>query len=114
MPVKGLMTGGVQSIVGKSLDFLMSDMTLKRRIPAALTTYQSWKARGLVTNYTGLDRLNTEIQAGDRKILILQLSLTATAPQTNDQLITSEGKTFIIVNVQADPANATWTLQGRS
>lgn len=51
------------------------------------------------------------IPAGERKILILAATLSA-APKPTDT-ITIQGRTWSIVEVKSDPANATYECRGK-
>jgi len=43
-----------------------------------------------------------------------ELSFSLAITPTLMDIITIRGKTYAIMNVSSDPANATWILQGRS
>jgi len=77
------------------------------------STNQTATGVGLMETY-GINQVDgTLIQAGDRKVLIIAESLSpALVPDTGDQLVI-EGITLIVVNVERDPAGATYTCQAR-
>jgi hypothetical protein len=61
--------------------------------------------------YSDFEIANTSVIKTDRKLLISNLSLTAT-PKKNDYIVTSN-VTWKILDVEIDPADAVWILQSR-
>lgn len=77
-------------------------------VPSVYTTYIG---RGFVEMYAERDIMESLVEQGDRKIILLGASLSA-VPQTNDKLLI-EGDEFRILRVTRDPAAATYTCQAR-
>ncbi|SDJ34082.1 hypothetical protein SAMN05216338_104665 [Bradyrhizobium sp. Rc2d] len=67
---------------------------------------------GWIDNYTQLDHVDSAVQINDRKAFVLCSSLDIT-PTTADQF-KSGGVSYVIVNVQRDPAGAAWVIQARA
>lgn len=68
--------------------------------------------KALVTEYTAWQRQAMGIPANERKILILAATLDG-APKPSDK-ITIQDRTWSIVDVGSDPANATYECRGRA
>lgn len=69
---------------------------------------------GILSGYSDDEINGTTIQKGDQQILIIAGSLSsAVVPETNWK-VAIEGKTYRVVNVSRDPAEATYALQVRS
>lgn len=90
------------------------DSVADEEIKPSPTTYTS---EGVVEQYDS--RMITEglVQRNDRKITILAKPL-GTTPQPGDQdnepdQVTIKGETFTVISVEKDPADATYTVQGR-
>jgi hypothetical protein len=75
------------------------------------TTDDACKA--LVTEYTAFQRLSAGIPANERKILVLATTLANSAPPATGDTITIQGRTWSIVEVSSDPANATYECRGK-
>ena len=71
-----------------------------------------YPCKGIVEDYSDFYKLQSLVQANERKILVLANSL-ATVPQENDK-ITIRGKTYTVVSVGSDPALATYELKATS
>jgi len=126
----GLLDGEIKNIVGGALDFIMIDMVLVKVTPGAYnpildtdaSTTANIACRGFVDDYSDEARSlsardaggksQSIIEASDRKITVLALSLGSTVPAIRDT-ITAEGVTYQIINVKRDPASATYTIQAR-
>lgn len=108
------------SIISGALSDVFRDATLTRITAstsdgmgghAQTTTTDACKA--LVTEYTAWQRQALGIPANERKILILAASLNSgLAPKPGDTL-TIQGKVWSVVEVNSDPANATYECRGR-
>lgn len=73
----------------------------------------SHTGNGFIEDYNEFQIDNTLVQRGDRRIILLGASISGSAiPEPNDQ-ITIESVTYNIVNVERDPAAATYTCQCR-
>ena len=77
--------------------------------PGATTDYP---CQGIVTGYSDFLVDGTLIKTGDRKLSIRQAEI-AIEPETSDKVI-FEGRTWTIVNVEADAASILWKLQMRA
>jgi hypothetical protein len=78
---------------------------------AVSLTSQDFVCLGILGSYKQFELIGTSILATDRKLSVRQAELPIT-PTTADRA-TSEGKTYTIQNIQADPAGVMWTLQVR-
>lgn len=73
----------------------------------------TFSCRGFLDEYADDQFDGTSVLRGDRKALLLGGTLPASvAPQPGDR-VKIEGRTFSIVNVQRDPAAATYVCQAR-
>lgn len=111
--------GKISKIVGKALKATFYAAKITRETPGdgpaydpGPSTYVDYPCRGMVDSYNDFVIDGTRIQTGDVKTVILTDTLSIT-PTTADTA-TIRGKTYSIVNVSADPAQATWVVQGRS
>lgn len=68
-----------------------------------------YPCRAIVSEFSDFYKLQSLVQANERKILVLAASLS-TVPQENDR-ITIRGKTYAVVSVSTDPALATYELR---
>lgn len=68
--------------------------------------------KGFVLEYGILEKHDPNVTQQDRKILILADTL-AVDPQREWTVTDDQGNEFEIVDLQRDPAGATWTIQGR-
>lgn len=119
----GLLDGDLKDIIGDALDFVMIDLTLIKVTPGTYnpvtdsdaSTTANIGCRGMVDRFTDYERGNSQglIEANDRKILVLAKSLNGSTPTTRDR-ITAEGTTYQIINIDRDPASATFTIQART
>lgn len=115
----------IESLVTDALQGQLIPLTLTRTVisdydsdtDTQTSTEETFTSEGIVEEYE--DRLIAEgvVQANDRKILILAGPLgTTPSPGSSDNPpddITIEGETFTVVDVDRDPAGATYTVQGR-
>ena len=112
----------IQGKINQALGPLVFDITLTVVTPgtrgAEITagtqpTEDTYTVKGFIDEYTDRERENTIIQKGDRKITLLGGSLpSGITPKPNDKL-TINGETKRIVDVQVDPAAATYECQVR-
>ena len=72
---------------------------------------ESYSGRGVLGNYLKDLVKPTDYQAEDAKAIVLQNEVTA-VPQIDDVWATSKGD-FKVINIGADPASATYTVQLR-
>lgn len=108
----------IPGIVSAALSDVFRDATLTR-VSVSISdgmgghaqTTATDTCKALVTEYTAWQRQALGIPANERKILILAATLTA-APKPTDKL-TIQGKTWSVVEVASDPANATYECRGR-
>lgn len=80
-------------------------------------TVAVFQARGFVSSYESTLVDGTLIQQNDRKVTLLGATIKGNglknvAPEVGDR-VTIGGDTYAVVNVEADPALATYKLQGR-
>lgn len=107
-------------IISGALSDVFRDATLTRITPnvsdgrggyTQTTTTDACKA--LVTEYTAWQKQALGIPANERKILILAATLNSgLAPKPADT-VTIQGRTWSIVEVGSDPANATYECRGK-
>jgi hypothetical protein len=74
-------------------------------------TANSYSCKAIVETYSELTKAMGFASLSDRKILVLTKSLSIT-PVPNDR-VTIRGQTFTVLQVDADPAKATWELRCR-
>lgn len=72
---------------------------------------ESYSGRGVLGNYLKDLVKPTDYQVTDSKAIVLQNELSQ-APQIGDEWVFSHGK-FKVVNIGADPASATYSIQLR-
>ena len=72
---------------------------------------ESYSGRGVLGNYLKDLVKPADYQAEDAKAIVLQNEVTA-VPQIDDVWVTSKGN-FKVINIGADPAAATFTIQLR-
>ena len=110
----GLLDGTLKQIIGSAVDFVMYDLTLTRETVTHTVGTGSTTAS---TDYSCRGFVDTDLQAyfdqklineGDRVVLITQTSLSIT-PVKGDK-VTIRGKSSTVVDVNQDPAQATWVL----
>jgi hypothetical protein len=79
----------------------------------AITSTASTAARGFVESYDTKDQgAGSIVQVGDRKITLLGATLGGLVPVPSSE-IDIEGDTYTVVDVQRDPAAATYLCQSR-
>lgn len=81
--------------------------------PAPVPT--NYPCKALRDSYSSYDKQDSDIAAGDVKILILAQSISV-APVDGDNITISNpnGGTYRVINANIDPANALWIVQGRN
>lgn len=99
----------------------LRSMTLTKRAagtrtPGQLTggtnpTTTAYTCEGIVEEYSDHERANLGIAAGRKKVLIIAGSLPAGVKPGNQDRITVNSDAFEVVDVQADPAEATWVCE---
>ena len=77
--------------------------------PPVVTTYNG---RGFVDDWDEAFLTGGLVERGDVKVIVIANSI-AVVPAAGDR-VTARGKTYSVLNVSADPARATFTLQARS
>lgn len=114
--------GALAAQIYTGMKFLFLAATLTRDEPAASSpdydpadppepTSTDYTCKAIVETYSERMRAEGLVHVKDRKVLILANSLSV-RPRTNDR-VTISGITFLVMNVETDPATAVWTLQGR-
>ena len=102
----------------KVFDITLTKVAPGTRTPGTLTggtnpTETVHTVKGFVNDYTDYQIDGTIIQRGDRKVVILGGSLSnGTVPEPNDK-VTAESEQRVIINVERDPASATYICQVR-
>ena len=100
------------------LDATLIQITPGTRTPGDITdgtnpTTANFAAKGFIDTYDDDQIDGTNVQVGDRKIILIGDSIESlTVPGTGDQ-ITIEGETWRVVNVMRDPDAATYECQAR-
>ncbi|WP_022697923.1 hypothetical protein [Euryhalocaulis caribicus] len=114
----GLLDGDLQDVFGSVFGSLMLDGTLTKA-PSVSDGKGGWTAgtpqtaavKLMIESYSEFYRAQAGIPDTDVKIIVLQKDVAFT-PDT-DSRITVRGEEYSVVQVQQDPAQASWTLQGR-
>lgn len=70
--------------------------------------------QGFIDSYSAFDIANSLVSAGDAKIVVIANTLTMPSPPGPGDRVTARGKTYSVINVSADPANALYELQARA
>lgn len=111
--------GSLAKIIGRAMNGLFLDATLTRDVaqdspapepgnPPVIVTVD-YTCKAIVEEFSDFYKLQSLVQANERKILVLANSIT-TAPMQNDR-VTIRGKTYTVVSVSTDPALATYELR---
>lgn len=108
-----------ENLSPRLLDATLVKVTAGTRTPGSLTagtnsTTVNHACKGFIEDYKS-DRVDgTVIQFGDRMVILVANSISSgtVEPVGQDQVII-EGDTYRIVNVERDPAAATYTCQAR-
>jgi hypothetical protein len=117
----GLLDGELAETIGSALldADLALDMTLTRTTPGAGPSYDpgqptitSYGCKGFIDTFSDAYLAGGLVEAGDAKLVIIATTL-AIEPQPGDG-VTVRGKTYRVVAVSADPAQALFELQARS
>jgi hypothetical protein len=100
------------------LDATLTVVTGAARTAGSLTggtnpTTTSHTAKGFLDDYKDFQIDGTIVQRGDRMVVLLGASIDPAAVPTAGDRVTIEGESFNIVNVERDPAAATYTMQVR-
>jgi hypothetical protein len=80
-------------------------------LPPITTNYP---CSGWVDAYTAADLANSLILASDTKIIVVATTLTMPSPPVPGDRVTTQGKSYTVINVSSDPALATFELQARA
>lgn len=124
-PPGGLVTPDIFGVniageLNKALGPLVFDLTLTVVTPSTRDditdgtqpTTTNYTVKGFVDDYKERQIDGTIIQEGDQKITLLGGSLGSIVPKPNDK-ITAETRTKTIIDVERDPAGATYLCQVR-
>lgn len=111
--------GSLAATIGKSFNKLFLDATLERDVPQdspapepgnpPVTITVQYACKGITEEFSDFYKLQSLVQANERKILILAASLS-TEPKAGDR-VTIRGAKYTVVSVGTDPAKATWELR---
>lgn len=116
--------GEIAEDVSDALSELLYDVTLIRETSnydvstgRSNQSTETYTGKGFVDEYEQKLIAEGVVQENDRKILLLQETFTdadgnMVKPFPGDS-IEARGETLEVINVQQDPAQATWTVQGR-
>lgn len=69
--------------------------------------------KALVTDYTSYQRGTLGIPTNERKILILASTLAGGMAPTPGDTLTIQGRTWSVIEVSSDPANATYECRSK-
>ena len=116
------LSGSLAATIGAAFNSLFLDATLTRDVEVtdspdresfdpADPTQTAYSCKAIVETYSQMFRRDGLVEANDRKVLILATSLAVT-PKAGDR-VTISGVTFMVMEVETDPAVAVWTCQGR-
>lgn len=113
----GLLDGDLAATIGRALDFMLLDITIRRDGAASVNSYGddvpgtavTYAARGFEDEYTSAYRAVAGIPSTDTRIMVAANSTTAT-PKPDD-LILYRSQWHRVRAVRTDPARAMWDLQ---
>ncbi len=112
------LAGSLAKTIGSAFKNLFLDATLTRDGPPTGPAYdptpgaaESYSCRAIVEVYSASYRASGLVQINDRRVLILANSL-GVRPLPGDR-VTIQGVTFVVQEVETDPATAVWTCRGR-
>lgn len=77
------------------------------------TVTTDYSCQGFVDTFSAFDVANSLVLAGDVRIIVVATTLDMPSPPSPGDRVTANGKTYSVLNVSADPALATYTLQAR-
>ena len=113
--------GPIRRVIGKAMAPIFYSAVVSRTVAGEPDPETPWipgqpvvtqyPCRAFVDTYSNFLLANSLILAGDVKVVILTDSLEITP--TPSDTVTVRGKSYAIINVAPDPANATLTLQAR-
>jgi hypothetical protein len=117
--------GPIRKTIGKAMRSVFYEAIIPRtealeEMPPDHPPWEPWnpetithehKCRAFVDTYSDFHIASSLVQSGDVKIVVLVDSLAIT-PTLLDT-ITIRGRSYTILNVSSDPAEATWILQCR-
>ena len=120
-----LLKGGIAKLALKGMKSakMLLPATLTKVTPGTRTpgtysagtnpTTATYSALGLLVDYQASEIKDTLIQQGDRKVLLMGASIQGGQVPGPDDRITIDGLTFRIIDVDRDPASATYICQSR-
>lgn len=121
----GLLDGKLAELVAKGLKGAKLDkaatlivVTSGTRMPGAIAsgtnpTTSSVTCRGLVVQWKRALLNATTVQVGDRVVMLLGATLSGSVPKVGDK-ITIEGSTTRVIDIERDPASATYSCLTRA
>jgi|GEM_PF-3368827 len=114
----GLLDGDLKEVFGSVFAPLLLDATISNTglVPDGKGGWtegaeNSSAAKGMVEEYKAYERAQANIPSTDVKLIILQKDVTVTP--TLDSVITIRSQTYSVQAIDQDPAQASWTIQGR-
>jgi hypothetical protein len=110
----------IPATIGAAFNDIFRDATLSRVTPGTsdgmggyAQTIITDACKGLVTEYTAFQRQAAGIPSNERKVLVLASTLASgLAPKPGDRLLI-QGRTWSVVDVSSDPANATYECRAK-
>lgn len=113
----GLLDGDLREVFGSVFAPLLLDAVITRvtLIPDGAggmsESSVSANAKGMVEKYSAYERAQLAIPATDVKLILLQKDV-GLVPDVHSQ-ITIRGQLYSVQGIEEDPAQASWTIQGR-
>lgn len=113
----GLLDGDLREVFGSVFAPLLLDCEI---VQISMTpdgeggmqeTRQIASAKGMVESYSAYERLRAGIPSTDVKLILLQKDVSL-RPDLDTE-IRIRGETYSVQGIEEDPAQASWTLQGR-
>jgi hypothetical protein len=112
----GLLDGGLQAIFGQAFGPRLLDATLHK---VTLTDdgtggFSSaslpYPVKGMIDDYSDYTRAQLGVPQTDVRLIVMQYGVPV-EPQLQDEL-TIRDRRYALSRIKADPANATWTMNG--
>lgn len=110
-------------LIEEDPDFKTISVTVTHRKPISesydvLTGEKYWfnsdtEMVAIIGPYSNTQENAQDIQIGDMKLITAALTLQQPVEPMNDSIILENGTTFVVLRVETDAANATYTMQLR-
>lgn len=107
-------TVGALGTVGVSTNYqAFASTTYNASAGSAVAAYSTTAGVTVIFDEFRLEQIDGEhVKPEDKKALIPSRSISGVTPKVNDRVVDGDG-TWTVVRVNADPAEALWTLQVR-